>query len=155
VKRSQQQKDKHENETTNRSITVSAASAFAGHLVPHIAMPVGIGYATDAQGARHPNALCVRDALYAPAPRYPLGRPSSQDWASLKWELIECNGLYRLDIDPTTGRVTKVTIIRSGTKDLNDLSVMAFKLWKFKPGTWKEVIIPTTMRRKWEQVVVK
>ncbi|PYK65137.1 MAG: hypothetical protein DME50_09805 [Verrucomicrobia bacterium] len=49
------------------ALTAFAASAFAGHLVPHIAMPAGIGYATDAKGARYPNTVCVRDALFRKA----------------------------------------------------------------------------------------
>jgi len=32
------------------ALTVAAANAFAGHMVPDIAMPIGIGYATDAKG---------------------------------------------------------------------------------------------------------
>lgn len=109
------------------ALTLSAATAFAGHWVPHTAMPAGIGYATDAKGARHPNTACVRDAIFAPSPRCPLGNPNSQDWEHIKWEQVESDGLYRLDIDLTTGRVTNVTIVKSGTKQLNDLSILAFQ----------------------------
>jgi hypothetical protein len=131
------------------ALTMFAANAFAGFYVPYISMPTGGGYATDAHGQRHPNAYCVRDAVRAIVPEYPLGSAGSADWENIKWDQVESSGLYRLDIDLTTGRVTKVTIVKSGTKELNELSVAAFKLWVFKPGKWKEIILPTTMRKKW------
>jgi len=149
------QKDNMKTKLLIAALTVSAATAFAGHWVPHIAMPAGIGYATDVKGARHSNTVCVRDALFAPSPRCPRGKPSSQDWEHINWEQVESDGLYRLDIDLITGRVTNVTIVKSGTKQLNDLSILAFKLWRFKPGKWREIIIPTTMRKKWEGVIVR
>jgi hypothetical protein len=149
------QKDNMKTKLLIAALTVSAATAFAGLWVPHITMPAGTGYATDANGARHPNTECVRDALFVPSPRFPLGNTSSQDWEHVTWEQVESDGLYRLDIDLTTGRVTNVTIVKSGTKQLNDLSILAFKLWRFKPGKWREIIIPTTLRKKWAGVIAK
>jgi hypothetical protein len=149
------QKNNMKTKLLTAALTLSAATAFAGHWVPHISMPAGTGYATDARGVRYPNIVCVRDALFAPSPRLPLGNPHSQDWEHIKWEQVESDGLYRLDIDLTTGRVTNVTIVKSGTKQLNDFSILAFKRWRFKPGKWREIVIPTTIRKKWVGVIAR
>jgi TonB family protein len=128
-------------------------AARASEEIPYIAMPVGIGYATDVKGARHPNAFCLRDVVFAPHPQYPY---HSKSWESRSsdpgtWTRdINGNGLYRLDLNLNTGRVSQVTIIKStGSKILDAASTDAFKRWVFRPGKWKEITIPTAVRKKW------
>jgi len=135
--------------TTMIVITFIVFTARASEQVPYIAMPVGIGYAIDAKGVRHPNALCFRDALFAPHPQYPYGAPLSRD--PVVWTRdIQGDGLYRLDVDLNTDRVSQVTMLKStGSAKLDTASTSVFKRWVFRPGTWKEIIIPTTVRKKW------
>ena len=127
--------------------------AKASEEIPYIAMPVGTGYAVDAKGARYPNAFCMHDAVFAPHPQYPL---HSKPWESRSsdpgtWTRnIQGNGLYRLDVDLNTGKVNQVTIIKStGSAILDTASTSVFKRWIFRPGKWKEITIPTTVRTKW------
>lgn len=56
------------------AITLIAFTARGSEPVPSIAMPVGIGYAIDAKCVRQPNALCLRDAVFAPHRNIPMGR---------------------------------------------------------------------------------
>jgi TonB family protein len=45
-------------------------------------------------------------------------------------------GKFRLTVDPKTGHVTEVKVLRStGHRILNDLAAKAFLQWRFKPGT--------------------
>ena len=132
------------------AITLGAFTASASEPVPYIAMPAGTGYAIDAKGVRHPNAFCLRDAVFAPHPQFAVD-PAREVWSadSPQWKLVEGSGLYRLDIDLNTGRVAHVTTIKSGAKWLDAVSMYTFKQWAFRPGKWKQVIIPTTVRKKW------
>jgi TonB family protein len=140
------------------AIALTAFTARASEPVPYIAIPVGIGYAIDAKGVRHPNAFCMRDAVFAPKPRYPYHK----SWESLSrdpgtWTRdIQGDGLYRLDIDLNTGHVRQITIIKStGSAILDTASTSAFKRWVFKPRNWKEIVIPTTVRTKWVGVIYR
>src|SRR5947209_18049807 len=93
------------------AITMITFAASASEPVPYVAMPIDNGYAIDAHGKRQPNALCARDVIWACAPRYPL-RARSSDPTS--WSRnSRGDGLYRLDIDVKTGRVSRTTIINS------------------------------------------
>ena len=139
--------------TTVIAITLTAFAVKASEEIPYIAMPVGTGYAVDAKGARHPNAFCMHDAVFAPHPQYPL---HSKSWESRSsdpgtWTRnIQGNGLYRLDVDLNTGKVNQVTIIKStGSAILDTASISVFKRWIFRPGKWKEITIPTAVRTKW------
>jgi hypothetical protein len=67
--------------TTTIAITFIAFTARASEQVPYIAMPVGIGYAVDSKGVRHPNALRVRDAEFAPHPQY---LPTGRHWRAIR-----------------------------------------------------------------------
>jgi TonB family protein len=133
---------------TTIAITLIAFTARATDMVPYMAMPVGIGYAIDAKGNCSPNALCVRDAVFAPHPQYPYQlRSNIGDFSA--WTRYKGDGLYRLDIDLNTGRVGQVTIIKStGSKILDTANTSTFKLWAFKPGKWKEITISITVRTK-------
>ena len=133
---------------TTIAITLIAFTARASDLVPYIAMPVGSGYATDAKGVRHPSEFCMRDAVFAPPLPYskafiPGGCPTAWNWT------LQGSGLYRLDIATRTGLVTQVTISKSmGSKVTDDMIASTFKRWIFRPGKWKEIIIPTTVRQQ-------
>jgi hypothetical protein len=135
------------------ALVSSVFTARAADEIAYIALPTGIGYAIDAKGARYPNAFCVRDTLSAPRPQYPYLSSTVGDSAA--WARYpKGNGLYRLQIDLKTGCVTRVTIIKStGTVGLDSVSTNAFAQWAFKPGKWKEVIIPTTVRTTWVRVI--
>jgi TonB family protein len=140
--------------------TIVLACAFpftarASDCIPYIAMPMGIGYAIDAKGNHQPNALCVHDAVFAPHPQYP-NQLRSNIGDSAAWSRYKGDGVYRLDIDLNTGRVSRVTIIKSaGSKILDATSTDTFKRWVFRPNKWKEITIPITVRTKWVGVVNK
>jgi len=120
--------------------------ASAGQMASYVAMPVGVGYATDAKGGRYSNSVAMKDVLFADRPRYSYG-------AQLGFEQprnIEGSGVFRLSIDLNTGRVSQVTAIKStGDSGLDSANTKAFKRWVFRPGKWKEIIIPTTVRKTW------
>jgi hypothetical protein len=140
--------------TTVISITWITFTASASEAVPYIAMPIDNGYAIDAHGKRQPNALCARDVIWACPPRYPL-RSHSSDPAS--WSRNHRgDGLYRLDIDLKTGRVSRVTIVTSsGSAVLDRASTWAFGRWVFTPGKWSAMIIPTAVRTIWVPVLIQ
>ena len=140
--------------TTMIAITLIAFTARASEPVPYIAMPIDNGYAIDAHGKRQPNALCARDVIWACAPRYPL-RARSSDPTS--WSRnSRGDGLYRLDIDLKTGRVSRTTIIKStGSAMLDRASTGAFSRWVFTPGKWSAMIIPTAVRVTWVPVLIQ
>jgi hypothetical protein len=136
------------------AITMIALAARASEPVPYVAMPIDKGYAIDAHGNRQPNVLCARDIIWARAPSYPL-RARSSDPTS--WSRnFRGDGLYRLDIALKTGRVSRVTIIKStGSAVLDRLSTAAFSRWIFTPGKWLAMIIPTTVRVTWVPVLIQ
>ena len=140
--------------TTVIAITLIAFTARASEPVPYIAMPIDKGYAIDAHGKRQPNALCARDVIWACAPRYPL-RSRSSDPAT--WSRnFRGEGLYRLDIDLKTGRVSRTTTIKSaGSPILDKASTWAFNRWVFTPGKWSAMIIPTNVRVVWVPVLIQ
>jgi hypothetical protein len=131
------------------AIALTAFTVRASEEIPYIAMPTGVGYAIDANGVRHPNALCLRDALYAPRPQYPYestGMADPETWT----RNLGGNGLYRLEINLATGRVNRITVIKwTGSAKINNAVTNTFKHWAFKPGKWKEITIATTVRKKW------
>ena len=136
------------------AITLIAFTARASEPVPYIAMPIDKGYAIDAHGKHQPNALCARDVVWACAPRYPL-RSRSSDPAT--WSRnFRGEGLYQLDIDLKTGRVSRTTTIKSaGSPLLDRASTWAFNRWVFTPGKWSAMIIPTTVRVIWVPVLIQ
>src|SRR5262245_30858634 len=133
---------------------VIAFTAKGSEPVPYIAMPIDKGYAIDANGKRQSNASCARDVIWACPPRYPL-RARSSDPST--WSRnFHGDGLYRLDIDLKTGRVTRTTILKSaGSQALDKASTWAFNRWVFAPGKWSAMIIPTTVRVTWVPVRVE
>lgn len=138
--------------TTILVITSIASMARASEPVPYIAMPIDNGYAIDVHGQRQSNALCARDVIWACGPRYPFRPPSSDPGT---WPRnLRGDGLYRLDIDLKTGRVSRITVIKSaGSAILDGASTRAFRRWVFTPGKWSAMIIPTTVRINWVPVL--
>jgi hypothetical protein len=140
--------------TTMIAIAWIVFTARASEPVAYIAMPIDNGYAIDAHGKRQPSALCARDVIWACGPRYPFRAPSG-DPASWPRNL-RGDGLYRLDIDLKTGRVSRVTVIKSaGSAILDRASTWAFGRWIFTPGKWSAMIIPTTARITWVPVLIQ
>ncbi len=140
--------------TTTIGITLIAVTIRASDPVPYIAMPIDKGYAIDAHGKRQPNAVCARDVIWACAPRYPFRALSSDPASDARNHRRD--GLYRLDIDLKTGRVSRITIIKSaGLAILDRASTWAFSRWVFTPGKWSAMIIPTTVRIIWVPVLIQ
>ena len=56
---------------------------------------------------------------------------------------MEGAGVFRLDLDPQTGTVTKVTAIETtGHRVLDDAAIQAFRKWRFAPGVIRAVKFP-------------
>jgi protein TonB len=52
-------------------------------------------------------------------------------------------GLFRIIIDPATGSVAQVVVIRStGFALLDNSALFALRAWRWKQGTWKEIEMP-------------
>ena len=65
--------------------------------------------------------------LYMPDPDYP---------PQIYHRGIAGRGIFRINIDLKTGRVSEVKVIKStGYQILNELAAKAFLQWRFKPGT--------------------
>lgn len=97
----------------------------------------------DAKGIRHEskesagNAPWMRDLKHFRMPIPLGGRP---DW-------YQGVGIFRLRIDPTSGSTKEVTILQStGHIAFDRASLLALKVWSWKPGTWLQVDIPIAFR---------
>lgn len=76
----------------------------------------------------------LADAIKHPIPKYPLAERKSQH---------QGGGVFRMIIDPKTGFATRVVVEKStGFKSLDDAAVETFLQWRWKPGTWKEIVYP-------------
>ena len=103
--------------------------------------PAFISNAVDAKGVRHSareyhgkKPRWVIEAVHVVRPDYP-SWDQRQGYQGL--------GVFRVSIDPTTGAARNVTIVRStGHTDLDRKSLLAFKQWRWKPGTWSQVDVP-------------
>ena len=57
-------------------------------------------------------------------------------------------GVYRLTINPQTGLVDEVGVLkRTGTQKLDGTAVLTFFKWKFKPGSIRQIDIPVRFDR--------
>jgi TonB family protein len=57
--------------------------------------------------------------------------------------LAEGKGRFRLTINPKSGEVDEVKIVKScGYKELNELAAKALLQWRFQPGTHSPVEVP-------------
>ena len=62
-------------------------------------------------------------------------------------------GLFRLDLDLSTGRVRQVSMVKStGAGPLDKASAEALRHWVFRTGMLKQVVLPITVKRHWEAV---
>ena len=58
---------------------------------------------------------------------------------------IEGRGLFRVNLDVSTGRVKAVNIVRStGNRTLDQSAIIGLRQYQWKPGKWKEIEIPVT-----------
>ena len=102
-----------------------------------------VASAVDIKGQRH---LGSRDfpglqepwiadrIVYLPHPKY-----SYED----RLRRHQGNGLFRATLDPRTGLVTQVTVVKStGFASLDNSAVAAIRKWRWKPQRWKEIDIP-------------
>ena len=105
---------------------------------------IGVG-AIDARGVRH-RAIdyqgklppWIRDVMAFVRPQY-----NSSDRMSHRQGL----GVFRITIDVKTGLVSGVTMLEStGDPTLNRSVLAALPRWRWKPGTWKEVVLPVDFR---------
>lgn len=56
---------------------------------------------------------------------------------------VDGKGVFRLTINPRSGEVDEVKIVKScGYKILNELAAKAFLQWRFQPGTRGPVEVP-------------
>jgi hypothetical protein len=102
-------------------VVAVAQVAPAGQILSYIAMPIGIGHATDAKGVRYPNAICMKDVFAAVAPLYPY-------YANVGCEAreVQGSGMFRLSIDANTGRVSQITLcqLREGFEIIPNKSIV-------------------------------
>jgi len=73
-------------------------------------------------------------AVYAPRPAYPYEARSKH---------LTGSGIVLLNVDPSSGNVTSVQLLKStGHKILDNSALEAFRQWRFKPGSVRKVRIP-------------
>jgi TonB family protein len=103
--------------------------------------PRDAGSAVDAAGRRH-------SAAEYPGKRPPWADDIVQAFAPeyrfrdrfLRHEGV---GVFRLTLDQPTGRVTKVTTLKStGFATLDDSAASAFRRFQWKPRLWREIVMP-------------
>ena len=97
-----------------------------------VAMPI----ARRAHSAAATSLSAKALALSAPRPAYPY---------EARRQRITGSGVALLRIDPTTGRVTEVTMVQStGSSILDAATVSGLRQWSFRPGTPPSVRVPIT-----------
>jgi TonB family protein len=100
-----------------------------------------IGAAIDAAGVYHKASdyagtkpPWIQDINSSLAPNYPIDD---------RIQGHEGVGLYHLQLDLKTGRVTNATVITStGFKGLDVSATWALRQWRWKAGRWKEIDMP-------------
>jgi hypothetical protein len=124
------------------AITLTAFTARASDNVPYVAMPGSFGYAIDAKGIRQSNTMAMHNMVYA-------NLPATHFNAAYQYTV----GLFRLDLDLSTGRVRQVTMVKStGAGPLDKASAEAFRHWVFRAGMLKQVVLPITVKTRWVTV---
>lgn len=69
---------------------------------------------------------------------------------------IVTEGIYRLIINPRTGVVDEIKVIRrSAIKRLDANAVIGLSKWKFRPGTLKQIDVPVLFRGRDVWVTLK
>jgi TonB family protein len=73
--------------------------------------------------------------IYAPPPEYPI---------EARQDHLTGDGVIVVNVDHKTGYVTAARVLKStGHKILDNAALRTFRLWRFKPGTFKpQVRIP-------------
>ncbi len=90
--------------------------------------------AVDVKGVRHRGSDYIGpapwtvDQIKTVAPQYPYAERTRHHAGS---------GLFRVTLDPATGSVERVTVVKS-------TGFPAFRRWRWKPGKWKEIDLPIT-----------
>jgi TonB family protein len=75
-------------------------------------------------------------AISAPRPEYPY---------EARRQRITGDGVVAMIVDPVTGNVSGVSILKStGSPFLDSAAVTGFRRWRFKPGTVSSVTCPFT-----------
>ena len=78
--------------------------------------------------AAEPQAKAV--AVSVVRPKYGRGMPEGKGW-------------FRLQLEPRTGKVLSVHVVKStGRAELDTSATAAFKQWRFRPGTMDTVTLP-------------
>jgi TonB family protein len=55
--------------------------------------------------------------------------------------------MFRIVLDPKTGLVTRVTVIKTtGFPSLDNSALAALQKWRWKPGRWEEIDMPVSFR---------
>jgi hypothetical protein len=134
--------------------SLAARAAQASMLIPTIAMPANAGYAVDVKGTRHPAVECVRDAVFAPTPQFPVGGMApgllGDEWQSF----IGRGGVFQLVIDTRSGRVVNVITVKSTGWKWADQCVRATLIhWAFKPSRWRTLFVTPVIRSEWRAIV--
>jgi TonB family protein len=120
---------------------ISGLLAFIVSLTLLAETPPYISNAVDAKGVRHlakeyqgKKPQWVIDAVHVVRPDFP-ARAARFGYQGL--------GVFRVRMDPETGRAREVTIVRStGHVAFDRKSLLALKQWRWKPGTWSQVDVP-------------
>jgi TonB family protein len=100
--------------------------------------PVYLGI--DAKGVRHESRESAGDGPWM-RDLASARRPTVSPGARAQW--YQGVGIFRLRIDPTTGAIKEVTIVRStGHVAFDRSALLALKLWRWKAQTWTQVDMP-------------
>jgi TonB family protein len=73
------------------------------------------------------------NVLYAPHPRFP---------GSYKWDYASAKGVYEMQIDQATGRVSSVRLVETmGDDRLDNFASLTLRHWRFRPQTLSRFVI--------------
>lgn len=89
---------------------------------------------------------------------WPTGAPKNATWEADIVKMVppayryearrshqEGSGRFRLQLDLATGKVTKVTVLKStGVVMLDNKALWALRRWQMKPSRWRELEVPIT-----------
>jgi TonB family protein len=88
-------------------------------------------------GASSSNLSAARVfAINAPRPEYPY---------EARRQKITGDGVVAMTVDPASGQVTEVSVVKStGSPFLDNAALAGFRRWRFKPGTASSIRCPIT-----------
>ena len=111
------------------------------------------GAAVDANGVRHTwdasstkRPPGIADLTKLVKPEYPYEARKARQ---------KGGGLFRVQLDLTTGKVTKITVLKStGVVILDNIvHLWALRRWQIKPARWRELDVQRTFCRAWAVVL--